>query len=116
MSTKDVTLEIAPAEIADGRWIVKSAHLTGWNHVCYDEQSAKVAAKFAEACIKAARAKDAELIQRLVDALEGLVYLEFCNEEGLSSGAPSSKDWKRAFDKAQEQIDAAKAAGFTPSE
>lgn len=97
MSTKDVTLEIAPAEIADGRWIVKSAHLTGWNHVCYDEQSAKVAAKFAEACIKAARAKDAELIHRLVDALWNSVP------------ADSYEQWHKV-------MDAAADAGFTPSE
>ena len=71
--------------------------------------------KALEIC-EAARAKDAELIQRLVDALKGLVFLEFCNEEGLSSGAPTSRDWKLAFDKAQEQIDAAAEAGFKPSD
>ena len=65
---------------------------------------------------EAARAKDAELIQRLVNALEGLVYLEFCTEEGLSSGAPTAKEWKAAFDKAQAQIDAAASAGFKPTE
>ena len=64
---------------------------------------------------EAAHAKDAELIQRLVDALEWLVYLEFCNAEGLSSGAPTSRDWQQAFDKAQQQIEAAAAAGFTPT-
>ena len=64
---------------------------------------------------EAERAKDAELIQRLVDALEWLVYLEFCNAEGLSSGAPTSRDWQQAFDKAQQQIEAAAAAGFTPT-
>ncbi len=65
---------------------------------------------------EAARAKDAELIQRLVDALNRLVYLELCNSEGLSSGAPTSMDWQQAFDKAQQQIDAAAAAGFKPSD
>lgn len=105
MSTKDVTLEIAPAEIADGRWIVKSAHLTGWNHVCYDEQSAKVAAKFAEACIKAARAKDAELIQRLVDALAEQVQPSL--DERFRGEV-----WYRHM----AIIKDAEAAGFTPSE
>ena len=78
----------------------------------YYEWGGKDARDFYEA----ARAKDAELIQRLVDALEGLVYLEFCNDEGLSSGAPTSKDWKNAFDKAQQQIDAAAAAGYKPTQ
>ena len=65
---------------------------------------------------EAARDKDAELIQQLFDALNRLVYLELCNAEGLSSGAPTSRDWQQAFDKAQQQIDAAAAAGFKPSE
>ena len=99
MNTKD-TLEVAPAKIAEGQWAVKSAHLIGSDQVCPDELSAKRMAKFAEACIEAARAKDAELIQILVDALE-----------------QSHRDGRGAYSITMlDALDAAAAQGLKPSD
>lgn len=98
MNTKD-TLEVAPAKIAEGQWAVRSAHLIGSDQVCPDELSAKRMAKFAEACIEAARAKDGELIQRLVDVLH------------FSHTDP---EWPPLLTK--DAMDAAAAQGFKPSD
>lgn len=56
-----------------------------------------------------------DLVQRMVNGLEGLVYLEFRNSEGLRSGAPTAKEWLCAFDDAQKCIDTAKELGFAPT-
>lgn len=55
------------------------------------------------------------LVQRMVNGLEGLVYLEFRNSEGLKSGAPTAKEWLCAFDDAQKCIDTANELGFVPT-
>lgn len=40
----------------------------------------------------------------LLKALEDLVHLHMCEQEGLSSGQPSSSDWLKAVDQAIEAI------------
>lgn len=104
MNAKD-TLEVAPAKIAEGQWVVRSAHLIGSDQVCPDELSAKRMAKFAEACIKAARAKDRELIQMAVDYMHK--YVEGWVEE----------HWKEVMCKEENAfLEKAAAQGFKPSE
>jgi len=41
----------------------------------------------------------------LRNALGALVFHEDCNNEGVSSGAPTSKDWQVAFDNARAVLD-----------
>jgi len=64
--------------------------------------------RVARSIYEAARAKDAELIQRLLDALHIATRYEHCKTYPERWHA-SIGEWDRA-------IDAAKAAGFTPSE
>ena len=47
----------------------------------------------------------------LLEALQNLVNLHLCEQEGISSGKPTSAMWLEAVDKAQEAID--KALGGT---
>jgi hypothetical protein len=50
---------------------------------------------------------DATLISAAPDmlkALEQLVHLHMCEQEGMSSGQPSPADWYEAVDKASEAI------------
>lgn len=58
--------------------------------------------------IKAARAKDAELIQRLLDALHIATRYEHYKS--------FPERWHASIGEWDKAIDAAKAAGFTPSE
>jgi hypothetical protein len=114
----EVMNEKSQSEMGDNRysWVVNTSEhqdplsvklLADLNQTLQDRFDERVAY---------ARARDAKLIQYLLNALERLVYLEFLNEEGISSGAPTSKDWKLAFDKAQESIDMAYTQGFKPTE
>lgn len=66
--------------------------------------------------VEAARDKDAELIQQLVDALAQLVRLEDENNEGILSGSPTAKEWLHAFNVARNEIADAASAGFKPSD
>src|SRR5690349_19590289 len=43
----------------------------------------------------------------LLEALQGLVFLHMCEQEGLSSGQPEPKQWLEAVDKASEAINKA---------
>jgi hypothetical protein len=53
---------------------------------------------------------DAQLIAAapdLLSALEHLVHLHMCEQEGISSGQPGAKDWLTAVDKASAAINKA---------
>lgn len=43
----------------------------------------------------------------LLEALQQLLHLHLCEQEGLSSGQPTFKDWMEAYDKGVEAINKA---------
>ena len=47
----------------------------------------------------------------LLEALENLLFLNACEQEGIESGRPTAKQWFEAFDKAEQAVD--KAKGLT---
>ena len=51
----------------------------------------------------------AEIMNELFEALEELLFLNSCEEEGISSGQPTPEQWRKAFDKASRAR--AKATG-----
>lgn len=87
--------------------IAKQPH---WSVECHWPDTIAIAPFIRDAYKEGEAEANAKLIAAapdLLEALERLVHLHLCEQEGLSSGQPSPEDWHEAVERASQAINKA---------